>query len=245
MIHVERYRNNPEGGDMRKRALIVFAVFVAFIVIQGCTSAPEKTLLKKYFNAVMMNDNDTMSSMALEPLQPELGSWSIVSIGTEKTEPARLPDLNKAEIEAKKLQDAQIGPTIDADSALKDAEYDRDTSRSGAGKAAAQRKGDELRVKYEAENAKMQELKKAYNAAKAAAAAEEEMTMFSLGARELPNVRELTGEVSSKDVEIAITNRAGVKKNYKLLLKEYQLMDEANKIPHRGRWVIIRFEPLS
>ena len=229
---------------MRKKALIVIGVFVAFFVIQGCTSAPEKTLLKKYFNAVTMNDNDTMSSMALEPLQPELGSWSIVSIGPETVEPATLPGLNTAEIEAKKLQDAQIGPTIDADTALKDAMYERDTSRSAAGKRAAQKLVDELQVKYDAENTKMQDVKKAYNAAKDAAAAEEEMTMFSLGARELPMVRELTGDVHSKEVEIAITNRAGATKNYKLLMKQYELMD-ANGIRHPGRWVIINFEPLS
>jgi len=230
---------------MRKRTLIVIGVFVAFFVIQGCTSAPEKTLLKKYFNAVQMNDNDTMSSMALEPLQPELGSWAIVSIGAEKVEPASLPALNKAEIEAKKIQDAQIGPTIDADTALKDAQYEKDLARSAAGKAAAQRKIDELQAKYDVENGKMQEYKKTYNAAKTAAAAEEEMTMFSLGLRELATVRELTGDVHSKDVEIAITNRAGVKKNYKLMMRQYLLRDEVNNIPHRGQWKIFKFEPLS
>jgi uncharacterized membrane protein YdfJ with MMPL/SSD domain len=233
---------------MRKKILIVIGVFLAFLVIQGCTSAPEKTLLNKYFNAVTMNDNDTMSSMALEPLQPELGSWSVVSIGPEKIEPASLPALNKAEIEAKKLQDAQVGPTLDADAALKDAQYDRDTSRSGAGKAAAQRKVDELQGKYDIENGKMQDLKRAYTSAKAAAAAEEEMTLFSLGARDagdLPMVRELTGDVHSKEVEIAITNRAGAKKTYKLLMRQYLLKDEANNIPHRGQWKIIKFEPLS
>ena len=232
---------------MRKKTLIVIGVFLAFLVIQGCTSSPEKTLLKKYFNAVMMNDNDTMSSMALEPLQPELGSWSIVSIGPEKIEQATLPALNAAEIEAKKLQDAQIGPTIDADTLLKDAQYEKDTSRSAAGKAAAQRKIDELQKAYDIQNGKMQELKKAYSAAKAAAAAEEEITLFSLSARDasdIPTVRELTGEVHSKDVVVAITNRSGVKKDYKLLMKEYLLKDEANNIPHRGRWVIIKFEPL-
>lgn len=230
---------------MRKRTLIVIGVFVAFFVIQGCSSAPEKTLLKKYFNAVMLNDNDTMSSMALDPFQPELGSWSVVNIGPEKVEPASLPALNKAEIEAKKLQDAQIGPTIDADTALKDAQYDKDTSRSAGGKAAAQKKIDELQKLYDVQNGKMQELKKAYNAAKAAAASEEEMTMFSLGARELPTVRELTGDVHSKDVEVAITNRSGATKNYKLTMKQYLLKDEVNNIPHRGRWVIIKFQPLS
>jgi hypothetical protein len=230
---------------MRKRTLIVIGVFVAFFVIQGCSSAPEKTLLKKYFNAVTLNDNDTMSSMALDPFQPELGSWSIVSIGPEKVEPASLPALNKAEIEAKKLQDAQIGPTIDADTALKDAQYDKDTSRSAGGKAAAQKKIDELQKLYDVQNGKMQEFKKAYNAAKAAAASEEEMTMFSISARELPTVRELTGDVHSKDVEVAITNRSGATKNYRLTMKQYLLKDEVNNIPHRGRWVIIKFQPLS
>jgi hypothetical protein len=230
---------------MRNKALIVIGLLVAFLVVQACSSAPEKTLLKKYFNAVLLNDNDTMSSIALDPFQPELGSWGIVSIGQEKIEQATLPALNKAEIEAKKLQDAQIGPTIDADSALKDAQYEMDTSRSAAGKAAAKRKVDELQAKYDVENGKMQELKKVYNAAKAAAAAEEEMTMFSLGARELPVVRDLTGEVHSKDVEVTVTTRAGVTKNYKLAMRMYNLKDEANNIRHPGRWVIIKFEPLS
>ena len=230
---------------MRKKTLFVICLLVAFLAIQGCTSKPEKSLLSRYFNAVTLNDNDTMSSMALEPFQPEMTSWSIVTIGEEKIEPASLPALNKAEIEAKKAQDAQIGPTIDADTLLKDAQYEKDTSRSAAGKAAAQRKIDELQVKYDEENAKMQALKKAYNAAKAAAAAEEEMAIFSLGVRELANIRELTGTVHSKDVEVAITTPAGGSKNYRLNMRQYLLQDEVNKLPHRGQWKIIRFEPLS
>ena len=230
---------------MRKKTLFVIGLLVAFLVIPGCSPKPEKGLLARYFNAVTLNDNDTMSSMALEPFQPDMTSWNIVSIGPEKIEPAKLPDLNKAEIEAKKAQDAQIGPTIDADTLLKDAQYEKDTSRSAAGKAAAQRKIDELQVKYDAENAKMQTLKKDYNVAKAAAAAEEEMTMFSLGARELPTVRELTGNVHSKDVEVGIKTKAGGMKNYKLIMKQYLLKNEVNNINHPGRWVIIKFEPLS
>ncbi len=230
---------------MRKKTFFVIGLLVAFLAIQGCTSKPEKGLLSRYFNAVTLNDNDTMSSMAFEPFQPEMTSWQIVSIGEEKIEPASLPDLNKAEIEAKKAQDAQIGPTIDADTLLKDAQYEKDTSRSAAGKAAAQRKIDELQVKYDAENAKMQAFKKAYNAAKAAAAAEEEMSIFSLAVRDLVNIRELTGNVHSKEVEVAITTKAGGAKNYRLYMRQYLLQDEVNKIPHRGQWKIIRFEPLS
>ncbi len=230
---------------MMKKTLFVIGLLVAFLIIQGCTSKPEQSLLSRYFNAVTLNDNDTMSSMALDPFQPEMTSWKIVSISPEKIEPATLPDLNKAEIEAKKAQDAQVGPTLDADSLLKDAQDEKDLARSAAGKAAAQRKIDELQLKYDAENGKMQELKKAYNAAKAAAAAEEEMTMFSLGERELPTVRELTGNVHSKDLVVAITTKAGGTKNYKLTIKQYLLQDEVNKIPRRGQWKILRFEPVS
>lgn len=230
---------------MRKRALVIVGIFVAFLITQGCTSAPEKTLLKKYFNAVLLNDNDTMSSMALEPFQPDMESWELLSVGEEKIAPATLPDLNAAEVAAKKAQDEQIGPTLDADAALKDAQYERDTSRSAAGKRAAQKLVDELQVKYDEENAKMQDFKRAYNEAKAAAAAEEEMTMFSLGQRELAVVRSLTGEVHSKDVEISIKMKDGQTKRYKLLLKQYELMDPANNLRYTGRWVIIHFEPLA
>jgi len=230
---------------MRKKALIVIGLLVAFFVIQGCTSKPEKTLLSRYFNAVTLNDNDTMSSMALEPFQPDMVSWNIVSISAERIEPASLPELNKIEIEAKKAQDAQVGPTIAADELVKDAQDEKDLARSAAGKAAAQRKIDELKLKYDAEYGKMQEVKKAYTAAKAAAAAEEEMTMFSLGRRELPVVRELTGNVHSKEVEVAIKTKAGGTKNYRLYMRQYLLKDEANGASYRGQWKIIRFEPLS
>ena len=231
---------------MRNKALIVIGLLVAFLVIPGCSPNPEKGLLARYFNAVTLNDNDTMSSIALEPFQPDMTAWRLVSISAEKIEPAKLPDLNKAEIEVKKAHDAQIGPTIDADTLLKDAQYEKDTSRSAAGKAAAQRKIDELQAKYDAENAKMQALKKDYNVAKAAAAAEEEMTMFSLDPRlQLPTVRELTGNVHSKDVEVTITTKASGMKNYNLTSKQTLPKTENNTSPPRGRWVILKFEPLS
>lgn len=230
---------------MRKKTLIVIGLLVAFFVVQGCTSKPEKGLLSRYFNAVTLNDNSTMASMALEPFQPDMVSWEIVNIGPEKIEPASLPELNKTEIEAKKAQDAQIGPTIDADTLLKDAQDEKDLSRSAAGKAAAQRKIDDLQAKYDIEYGKMQEFKKAYTNAKAAAAAEEEMTMFSLGLRELATVRELTGNVHSKEVEVSIKTQAGPAKSYRLDMRQYLLRDEANGVNYRGQWKIIKFEPLS
>lgn len=168
-----------------------------------------------------------MSSLALEPFQPDLNTWKVLAIGKEDVEPAKLPTLATAELEAKRAQDAQIGPTIDADSALR---------------AAPPGRVSELRTKYEMENTKMQELKRAYNAAKAAAAMEEEITLFSLGVREMQSVRELGGTVHTRRVEVAITTSQGNTRSYNIHMRRYLL--QGPTLTREGRWVIIRFEPV-
>jgi hypothetical protein len=229
---------------MRKKALIVLGILLAFFIAQSCSSNPEKALLSRYFNAVSMNDNSTMASMALEPAQWDVASWEVVSVSPEKVDPVTLPDLNKKEMEAKKAQDAQIGPTMDADAALANAKDELDLARTGGAKAAAKKKVDEAQAKYDVEYGKMKEFKKAYTDAKAAAAAEEQVTLFSLGQRELAGVRDVTGNVRSKDVVVKIMTKQGATKSYRLPMRMYEMKSEGGQqLP--SRWVIIRFEPIA
>lgn len=230
---------------MRKNAILVIGLVVAFLVVTACSSAPEKTLLAKYFNAMTLNDNQTMASMALQPIQVELDSWEILSVSPEEIQPAVLPDLNARELELKKQVEDNIGPTVEAKDLLDIAQEDLDTARTSAARAAARKKVEELQAKYDEQFAKHKELQQQYNDAKAAAAGEEEITKFSLGVRELPMIRDLTGNVHSKQVDVAIQNKAGETQKYKLHLKRYQLRDEVNNLSHNGRWVIIRFEPID
>jgi hypothetical protein len=230
---------------MRKKTLVVLGILLALFVAQSCSSSPEKSLLSRYFNAVTMNDNATLASMALEPAQWEVASWEVVSVSPEKVEPVTLPGLSKQEIEAKKAQDAQIGPTMDADAVLANAKDESDLSRTAGAKAIAKKKVEEAQTKYDAEYKKMNELKKNYTEAKAAAAAEEQITLFSLGVRELASVRDLTGDVHSKDVIIKIKTKQGATKSYRLLMRMYNLKNEAVGLSQRGRWIIIRFEPIA
>jgi leucyl-tRNA synthetase len=73
------------------------------------------------------------------------------------------------------------------------------------------------------------------------AAAEEQITLFSLGIRELAGVRDLTGNVHSKDVMVKIKTKQGATKDYRLLMRMYQVQTAgAQKLP--SRWVIIKFE---
>lgn len=229
---------------MRKQTLVVLGILIAFFAVQSCTSNPEKGLLSRYFNAVTMNDNSTMASMALEPAQWDVASWEIVSVSPEKADPVTLPDLNKKEMEAKKAQDGQIGPTMDADAALSNAKDELDLARTGAAKAIAKKRVDETQVKYDVEYGKMRDVKKAYTDAKNAAASEEQITLFSLGLRELAGVRDLKGSVHSKDVVVKIKTKQGAVKDYRLLMRMYDVKNDAGQ-KLSSRWVIIRFEPIA
>jgi hypothetical protein len=229
---------------MSKRTLIVLGMILAFAAAQSCSSNPEKSLLSRYFNAVSMNDNATMASMALEPAQWEVASWEIVSVSPEKVEPVTLPALSQNEAEAKKAQDAQVGPTMDADAALANAKDELDLARTAGARAQAKKKVDEAQAKYDQEYGKMKDLKKAYTDAKAAASAEEQITLFSLGVRELASVRDLTGNVHSKDVMVKIKTKQGATKDYRLLMRMYQVQAPGGqKLP--SRWVITKFEATS
>lgn len=229
---------------MRNKTLIVMGAILALVAFQSCSSKPEQSLLQSYFHAVTLNDNATMSSMALEPMEMEVGGWEILTVSEEKVEAAFLSDLSKKEADLKKQLENHIGPTIDAKDALDVAKDELDTARTKAAKQAAQKKVDEMQAKYDQEFNLHRELQKNYNDAKTAAAKEEEITAFSLGRQDLLNLRDLTGEVRSKQVEIKVKNKTGGEKSYLLYLRNYNLRDEAANLTYRGRWIIVRFEPL-
>lgn len=230
---------------MRKSILVLILLVGALALFQSCSTNPEKSLLSSYFHAVTLNDNDTMSSMAIEPIQVDLASWQILNVSPETVEPAKLPDLNAKELELKKAVEDHVGPTVAAKDELDAAKERLDLERTAAGKAAARKQVEQLQAVYDREYQKHKELQQAYNDAKAASAREEEMTAFSLGVRELPTIRDLTGDVHSKTVDVLLRLKNNTERKYKIHLKKYVLKDEAARLSHNGRWVIIQFEPVS
>ncbi|HEX2694807.1 MAG TPA: hypothetical protein VHP61_03565 [Acidobacteriota bacterium] len=230
---------------MKRKSLIVIGLVLIAFSLQSCSSNPEEGLLKKYFNAVRYNDNSTMSSMALEPLTMEISGFDIVSVSPERIEPAVLAALGAKEAELKKKLEEHVGPTIDAKDALDVVKEELDTARTKAAKQAVQKKVDEMQAKYDQEFGLHKELQKGYNDAKAAAAREEEITAFSLGAKNLANIRDLTGDVHAKEVELKVHQKSGGDKSYKLVMRSYSLKEEATGLKHNGRWIIVKFEPLG
>lgn len=230
---------------MKKKSLIVIGAVLVLFTLQSCSSKPEQTLLSRYFHSLAMNDNATLSSMALEPISIEVENWKIVGVTEERITAAVLPELSKKEAEFKKKLEDHVGPTMDSSDALDAAKEELSLARTGGAKQAAKKKVDEMQAKYDEEYGLHKDLQKNYNEAKAEAAREEEITHFSLGAGEVANIRDLTGDVTSKEVDVSIVNKAGVSKTYKLYLRKYELKDEISNLRRNGRWVIIKFEPIG
>ena len=230
---------------MRRKIPIILGLAFLMFIVQTCKHNPEEGLLKRYFHAISLNDLTTMSTMALEPVAMDVKSWDISNVSEEVIASAPLPELNKKELEFKKKLEDHVGVTLDARDALDEAEFELENARTRAAKNAARAKVDELQAKYDEIYEEHKELQRQYNESKAAAAREEEITLFSLGAGELPNVRDLTGDTHSKEVDVKIVSKEEEEKTYRFYLRRYNLRDEAMGLDRRGRWVIVRFEPMG
>lgn len=231
---------------MKTKSLwLVGLITLAILISAACSSAPEKTLLSKYFHAVSMRDNQTMAAMAWKPLEIDYASFNILEVSPEKVEPVSLPALNEKEAQAKKKVDDHIGPVVDAKDALDAAKDELDNARTSAARAALRKKVEQLQAKYDEEYNVHKELQRLYGEAKDAAAKEEQITLFSLGLKNLPGIRSLNGEVHSKELVINVKNRAGAERKYKVEMRRYILKDETGKVAYNGQWKIIEFVPVS
>ena len=233
---------------MRRKGLIVLgAVAVLFILIslQSCKSTPEKGLLRAYFSAISMKDTTTMSTMAVEPISIDAASWNIISVSEEKIDPTNLVEQGKAELEFKKKLEEHVGPVMDAEDALYGAQEEQKAARTGGAKAAAKKKVDEMQAKFDQEREIHRQLQRDYNEAKAGAQKEKDTAIFSMGAGEVANIMDLAGTVHTKDVDVKVTGKDGQAKTYRFNLRRYELKDEAANLPRRGRWIIVKYEPVA
>ena len=235
---------------MRRKGLVIFcAVAVLFVLVslQSCKSHPEKGLIGAYIHAISLKDTSTMASMAVEPVSIDVDSWEIVSVSEEKTEPANLVELGKAEMEYKKNLEEHVGPVMDAEDALYGAQEELKAARTGGSRAAARRKVDEMQAKFDEERELHKEFQRNYNEAKEAAQKERDIAIFSvIGLTgDLPNIMDLSGTVHSKDVDVKVVSKAGMETTYRFNLKKYELRDEAANLNHRGRWIIVKFGPIA
>jgi len=227
---------------MNRKIISVLGVVLLIMAVQGCSPHPEQNLMKRYFHAVSLNDAQTMATMSLQPLKIEADSWDINLVSEDVVKEATLPALNKAELDLKKQVEDSVGITLDASDDLDNAKFEYENARTRNARRAIQKKIDEFQVKYDEIYEKHKNLQKQYNEAKAASQQEEEVTLFSLGAGELANVRDFTGDMTSKEVDMHCVLKDGTEKDYRVFMRRYVLKDETAGITRRGRWIITKFD---
>jgi len=229
---------------MERKILSILGIVLLLVTFQSCSSKPEEGLLQRYFHAISLKDNMTLSNMAMEPIEMDVESWEIVSGTEEVVEPVKLPEMDKKEKELQKELEENVGPVLDAKDELLDAEYELEHARTSSAKRNFKKKVEELEEKYREIRDKHDQLQIDYNEAKAAAEREEEITLFSLGVGEIPNARDLTGDLHFKEVVVLIKEDS-VEKKYNFVLRKYVLKDETLNLTRHGRWIIVRIEPID
>jgi hypothetical protein len=229
---------------MTKKTCSIIGIILLLSVLNSCGTHPEEGLLKRYFSALTMNDRMTLSTMAIEPISIDAESWEILNVTEEVIEEFKLAEMDANEKALQKKLTDHVGPVQELDDELWAAKEDLKAARTGAARRAAQKRVDEAQVKFDEERALHSEMQKEANEAQAVARKEEEIAEFSIGAGNLPNIRMLTGEVFSKEVDIQAVGQAGTK-NYRFYLKRYVLEDETINLTHRGRWIITKIESIN
>ena len=219
-------------------------IILLLSVLSSCSSPPEEGLLKRYFSALNMNDRMTLSTMAIDPVSIDAQSWEIFNEPVEVIEEFKLAEMDASERELQKKLTDHVGPVQELDDELWAAKEDLKAARTGAARRAAQNRVDEAQVKFDEERAIHGQMQKDVNDAQATAREEEEIAEFSLGAGNLPNIRMLTGEVFSKEVDIRAEGQT-VTKEYRFFLRRYVLEDETLNLTHRGRWIITKIENIG
>lgn len=229
---------------MTKKTCSVIGIILLVSVLNSCGTHPEEGLLKRYFSALTMNDRMTLSTMAIEPISIDAEKWEILNVSEEVIEEFKLAKMDTTERELQKKLTDHVGPVTELDDELWAAKEDLKAARTGAARRSAQQRINEVQTKFDEERALHSEMQKEVNETKAAARKEEEIAEFSLGKGNLPNIRTLTGEVFSKEVDIRTEGQAGTK-DYRFFLIRYVLEDEILNLTHRGRWIIVKIESIG
>jgi len=227
---------------MRERATAI-AVALGMAVVGLACSSPESKVVDQYFNALRANDTNTLTSFAVVAFDQKVDSWKVVSVGPETRGPAPLPDLVKkqkdVDAEQKKNErdyrawgnDLAVYPKLQQ---VLDIE-----SKNGKMPPALA----PIHDKYKAFNDRNRELKKAVADAKAAVEKEKRNVTLSVSSiGQMEDVENLSGEMVSKDVDVALTI-AGQVKPYVMTLRKYEVTG-GDKGPRMvSRWVIQSIAP--
>ena len=226
-------------------------MIVAVAALSACSSpnAQEENLVRQYFRASSLRDNQTLANFAAVNFDPKtegvVTDFDVTSVSEERTEPLRIRELSKSYQEAEAANKAfNEKKKVYQDANLE--AIDRVLKAESAGRkltgrdAQVQAEWTKWRDETSAEAKKL-------SAARTALADARPIAELSLsgGGGEAPAIEDLEGNMVSKDINVAATVRgpdgATTQKNYVITVQRAVVKGASGE--RNGKWIITAVKP--
>lgn len=237
----------------RPKASVFFVlpVLVAVAALSGCSSpnAQEENIVKQYFRASGLRDNQTLANFALVSFDPKVEGvvtdFDVTAVSPERSEPLRVIELSKVVAEAEAANKAFNEKKKTYQDANMDA-IDRVLKAQGGGRKLSGKDG-QIQAEWEKWQADAGAEAKKVSAARSALADSRPVAELSLtaGNGDGPNIEDMNGNLVSKDVSVAATVRgpdgATSQKNYLVTVQRAVVKGATGD--RNGKWVISGIKP--
>ena len=223
---------------MSKRGALLVGLSLA--AAGAACGHPDQRVVDQYFNALRQGDTQTLTSFALVQLDQKVDNWKITGSTPETQAPAPLADLIKkvqaldAELNANKRASQNFANEDNGKRFLQIQEVQESQKKGNKVSPALAAVG----AKWAEFNDKDRSLKKELADARAAVEHEKRNVVLSVGNQ--PDVETMSGQMTSKDVDLDLTI-AGDNKPYVMTLRKYDLEGGAGR--SMSRWFVYALKP--
>lgn len=220
-----------------KKILFLIVMFGLIFTMVSCQKSQEVSVTK-YFQAINHNDNDTMSSMAVDPKFIEFKSYKIVSASEIVTEEYKLPGLVKKMEEDKKNRKnlaISAGEKRDHVEELKD---ELSETRRASRKRELEVEIKDAEVEFYKVEQEFRNLVKEMGELKNRIDMEKNLVNLATGIKKDAEI--YSGNVEKAIVKVEVTLPDETKNIYVFTLLKYNFSVNERSLP--SRWVILKIQ---
>jgi hypothetical protein len=227
---------------LSSNAVALFAVLASAGTIAACSSAPEQPILYQFFTASRLGDTTSLESFATVVFEANrdgtVNSFSITSVGPERSSPLTLKPLGQA-LDQVKAEDAEFTKRkVEYQNANLDAI--KRTLKAEAENATLKGKDAEVQAAWTKLREETKQMTRKVSEARSKLAAESTIVKLSLSS---PGVNidptKYDGDMVTKDVTVSasmkLPNGQSTQKNLVVTMQRAVLKGDK---PITGRWII-------
>jgi uncharacterized protein YyaL (SSP411 family) len=230
---------------------LLASMVMAAVAVSGCSSpnAQEENLVRQYFRASSLRDNQTLANFAVVSFDPKtegvVTDFEVTGVGPERTEPLQVIELSKALKDAEEANKQFTERKKTYQDANMDA-IDRVLKAQASGRKLTGKDG-QIQAEWEKWQAETSAEAKKVSAARTALANARPVAELSLtqGNGDAPPIEDLNGNLVSKDVNVAATVRAPdnatSQKNFVVTLSRAVVKGPNGE--RNGKWIVTQVKP--